>query len=437
MTCAYREVRGLRGAAQRIGHQENHRPHAAVAGREDLLGHRRRWDHAAHLRPAADPALPAADLDPLALRQPRGDRCGGRAEHHTAGAVEVAGEDVDEVASPTRQRAELLHARAEASVASGRRRGGELARQAADHVGVDSAVRGHHLWRKLARQCLDRAEPADQAGRGAEIDQVLGEQGMDQCEQKRRVGGGSDEMVLTGQLGRLGAAWVDHHDLAAASRHRLQAARGIGHGHEAAVRDHRVGADDEQIVRPIDVGHRHGGRKMSPEHQAGLHDLWQSVDRRRVEQAATGEGALQHGSVEQGAEVVHHRIAGVHADGVVAVLLANGEQSRRDLVVGLIPTDGVPAVRRAPHRLPQPVRIVIQLLEAVGLRADVAVREWIVLVAAHRENRVALDLDREAAGGFAEGTDARDGTAFGAVGLPRLSVDHWVPPAGACDSSGR
>ncbi len=70
----------------------------------------------------------------------------------------------------------------------------------------------------------------------------------------RRPGGSND--VLVGLLGGLGATRIDDHDLAAALAHAAQAPAHVGRGHDAAVRDHRIAAQAEEVVGAIDVGDR-------------------------------------------------------------------------------------------------------------------------------------------------------------------------------------
>jgi hypothetical protein len=54
--------------------------------------------------------------------------------------------------------------------------------------------------------------------------------------------------VRIGDLGGLGAARVDHHQAATALPQRLGLAAEVGHGPQAAVAGHRVGADHQQVV---------------------------------------------------------------------------------------------------------------------------------------------------------------------------------------------
>ena len=75
-------------------------------------------------------------------------------------------------------------------------------------------------------------------------------------EQQVRVGARADEVVLVGLLGRAAAARVDHDDAAAALPDRAQPAAHVGRGQQAAVGGERVGAEHQQVVGAVDVGHR-------------------------------------------------------------------------------------------------------------------------------------------------------------------------------------
>ena len=69
-------------------------------------------------------------------------------------------------------------------------------------------------------------------------------------------------------LGGARAARIDHHaPCRRAARMRAQPAGHVGRGQQAAVRDERVGAEDEQVVGAVDVGHRHA--EHGAEHQPG------------------------------------------------------------------------------------------------------------------------------------------------------------------------
>src|SRR5262245_31072538 len=113
-------------------------------------------------------------------------------------------------------------------------------------------------------------------------------------------------------------------------------------------------------------------------------------------------------------------ITQVYPNRVVPILLADSEQSGGHLGIGFLPGDLLPAVGGTPHGLPQPIWIMIQLLQSVRLRTDEATREWIFLVSAHRDDRVAFDLDRETTGSLTERTDSVNGMAIGHLSPPWL-----------------
>ena len=86
------------------------------------------------------------------------------------------------------------------------------------------------------------------------VESLLDERAGDPGEQQG-VRAGPDEVVLVGLLGGARAARVDHDDLAAALADRAQAAAHVGRGEQAAVRDERVGAEQQQV---LDSGRRRG-----------------------------------------------------------------------------------------------------------------------------------------------------------------------------------
>ena len=86
-------------------------------------------------------------------------------------------------------------------------------------------------------------------------------------------------MVAVGQRGGLGASRVHHHQPAAALPQLLEAPLEARRGHHAAVRDDRVGAEDQQVVGAIDVGHRQ--QQLVAEHQGRRNVVRQLIDRGR------------------------------------------------------------------------------------------------------------------------------------------------------------
>ncbi len=99
---------------------------------------------------------------------------------------------------------------------------------------------------------------------------------------------------------------------------------------------------------------------------------------------------------------MHGRIAEVERDGIVAMLGLDRDDARSDLVDGFIPADALPAAGRALHRVTQAIRVLVDILEAERLGADMAAAEWIVRVAADRQNLVAAQADLDAADRLAQ-----------------------------------
>ena len=97
----------------------------------------------------------------------------------------------------------------------------------------------------------------------------------------------------------------------------------------------------------------------------------------------------------------------------------DGQQAFRGFFEGFVPADRLPAARRAPDGLAEPVRVLVDVLDRHGLRAEVAPAERVGLVAANREDRRAPHPDGDPAQGLAQVA----GSIMGA-----LDVRHAVPP---------
>ncbi len=84
-------------------------------------------------------------------------------------------------------------------------------------------------------------------------------------QEKKHVSAGANEVMLVGKLGRFRAARVDHDDPCAPGAQRLQPLTDAGGDHEASVGHHRIGAEDEQVVRAIQI--RNGDQRRRAVHQ--------------------------------------------------------------------------------------------------------------------------------------------------------------------------
>ncbi len=250
---------------------------------------------------------------------------------------------------------------------------------------------------KPAAAARTASRPSTSPARRPSRDQLLGEQHVQDGQQQQGVAARAEEQVAIGQRRGLGPAWIDHLDGSAAGADVGQAGPHVGRGHDAAVRHRRVAAEDDEVVASIEVGHRH--EQLVAEHlQCGQH-VWQLVDRGRAVQVASPELAQHQLADREQAEVVHGRVALVHAEGVAAVGAANVTQPARRGGDGLVPRGRAQrAAGVAHHRRAQPVGVVVQVTQRDRLGAQVPTRERIGVVAADLEHPTGLDLDGQAAG---------------------------------------
>ena len=160
-------------------------------------------------------------------------------------------------------------------------------------------------------------------GRGAgEV--AVGQQLAHDRQQHGRVGTGPHEVVLVGDLGRLGAARVDD-DQPPSARGELAPALGeVGHRPQRPVRRHRVVADEHEQVGAVDVG---DGQEELVAVERPRHDVVrQLVDRGGGEPVPGAQQPHERRVVGQGAEAVDVGVALVDRHRVVAVLALHGGQ---------------------------------------------------------------------------------------------------------------
>ncbi len=206
--------------------------------------------------------------------------------------------------------------------------------------------------------------------------------------------------MAVGQPRGLGAARVDHHQGAAAPAQLGQPPLDARRGHQAAVGGHRVGAQHQQEVGAVDVGHRQ--QQLMAEHLERRQVVRQLVDRGGRVAVAGAQRAQQRRAVEQHPEVVHVGIAQIDRQGVASVAPANGAQPRGGLVERLAPADLGPPRAPAAQRPAQPVGVVLDVLQGDRLGTDVAAAERIVPVAADGHDPLAGELDLDAADRLAQ-----------------------------------
>ena len=262
-------------------------------------------------------------------------------EHRPSGAIQVAGDDVQDVDQPLADPAEGLRRKAHAPVTDGAFRARELTGHRGDFDGVDSDLRRHPLGSVALDQGVEFRDVRTELGQAARTGQTLAQYGLEQRQQQQHVAAGPDEMVGVG-LGRgFGAARVDQNDLAATCADVSQSSGHAGCGHQAAVRGHRIRAQNEEEVGAVDVRNRQ--QEVVAEHVPSGEVVRQLVDRGRGEQILRSDHLDQAREHEHAAEVVDVGVAEIHADRRAAVLVLNRAQTLGDLGKSLVPRNPFPA----------------------------------------------------------------------------------------------
>ncbi len=130
----------------------------------------------------------------------------------------------------------------------------------------------------------------------------------------------------------------------------------------------------------------------------------QLIDRGRGKAVARFQQAKEIVAVGHQPVVVHARVALVDGHGIGAVALADLNKALGDQFVGLLPADRLPLITAATHRVAQPVRIVLDVLQGDSLGTDMAATEAVEGVALDREDSLAFGLDSQTTDGFAQVT---------------------------------
>lgn len=99
--------------------------------------------------------------------------------------------------------------------------------------------------------------------------------------------------------------------------------------------------------------------------------------------------------------VVDIGIAKVYADAVSAMLLAGLVQPVGHQVKRLVPVHLLPASRGSPDRLPQAVRILVEILECNCLRANMPPAERVIFITLDGGNVTVFHFDCDTAHGLA------------------------------------
>src|SRR5215475_8210744 len=98
------------------------------------------------------------------------------------------------------------------------------------------------------------------------------------------------------------------------------------------------------------------------------------------------------------------RIAEVDSERLGAVLVANPQQVLGGFGERLVPRNFLPVGAGAANRAAKPVSVVLQFLQRMRFRADVATAEGVFGVSPHRQHLSTLGLHHDAARCLAERT---------------------------------
>ncbi|HYR41059.1 MAG TPA: hypothetical protein VEW27_18040, partial [Methylomirabilota bacterium] len=86
-------------------------------------------------------------------------------------------------------------------------------------------------------------------------------------------------------------------------------------------------------------------------------------------------------------------------DGEASMPVSRQAELRGGEVEGLVPADALPTMRAAPHRVGDPLGIVLAVYEeAIDLAAEGAPRERVLGISAEPDDAIAVDLGHHAAG---------------------------------------
>jgi hypothetical protein len=202
-----------------------------------------------------------------------------------------------------------------------------------------------------------------------------------------------------------GPAGIDEHDPPAALADAADPATHVAERHQASVGRRRVRAEDQEEVGSVDVGY--GEACELAEHAQRREQLRVRVLRVGVEAVPRPEQPAEERVAERRAVVVHGGVAGVHAYGVSPKTLLQVVDTLRGFVERLAPRHLLPSRARPSHRMPKPIRVLVDLAQRQGLRADVPAREYVVRVRSDIGHAVTVDRERQPAHRLAQVTRPR------------------------------
>src|SRR6185503_7451854 len=99
---------------------------------------------------------------------------------------------------------------------------------------------------------------------------------------------------------------------------------------------------------------------------------------------------------------MHGRISDIYRHAVPAIFLLNSFEVLRHLIESLVPLNLLPSSAGPSHRPFESIRIVVDILQSNGFRANVAMAEHIVSIAFNAQRSIWLRIDLNTTHCFAD-----------------------------------
>ena len=325
---------------------------------------------------------------------------GGTGEHHTAGTVEVAGDDVDHIDQPCGRAAEVLRAGAEASVDQGGCDLHEGARQVFDVCSGDASDGCCALDGKRCQSEPQRSDTIGEPRQPTEAGAFVIENQPRYRRQQRRIGAGLNEQVLIGVCRGFRFTRVNNDEAPSPLLQITQSPLHARSAHETAIRRQRVGADDDKQTTAIDIWNRN--EQLVAEHLQRSEHVGQLVQRRCRKARLGAEGAHKQRTHDHGPHAVHGGVALVDSDGISAVAPLHVSHASGQLVVGLFPAALFEIFAAFAQWQPKAVWVGVYIRQCCRLGAKVTVAQHSIWITLDGNNIRAVDLDQQPTHRFAQ-----------------------------------
>ena len=349
-------------------------------------------------------------------------------EPAAAGTVHPAGDHVEHVTKPLRDRSAQVHRNPGASDHHRRPGGGEIPRHAFDLRARNIAAGGEIVEVGVGDEHAQFRYARGEFGAVLFVLEALVEDHLDHGQQQRPVLSGPHRQMHVGLLHGFGPQRVDDDDLRATLLPLERAPPSAGHRLQPIpCADSGIGADQQEVVAVVDVGHRR-------HHQRAVHRIGDDVPRVLVDRA---DGVPVVGA-DRVQPAVHEddvgrreagRIAVVEADRVRSIGVDQRVHSCGDIGDGLVPGRLDVGVAHPAHRVQDPAWMLDELVGGPALGAEVLPGVRVLLVGRDLRDAVSLDRDLDAARGEAVPAERVHGLGVHRGHLHIFSESDPVGPA--------